>query len=166
MDEEEELAEQAAMTSATHLTPLGDMNQDSLTISMGGANLDAQSGAINMMSGSGEMVGGATTQLGGMDSTSGGQLDSGAGLGVQVARGGDTPHHVAMDSSGMCYATASMSQPLTTFTNGNGQQQVMGDSGMMQGGLILYSYNVICMLLIFNRDFERERECVCVCVCV
>ena len=156
MDEEEGLTGGGAM-SASHLTPLG-VNQ---AVSMGDSQLivpaNNQLGgggvSVSIMSasgGGGQMVMGTGGQMVvgsgvggdqvGAISASGGQIDVTGGMQqVQVGRGAvavppNNPHHIAMDSSGMCYATASISQPLTTFVNGQQQQEVMpGVSAMIQG---------------------------------
>ena len=164
MDEEEGLTEGGGATmSATHLTPLG-MNQtvsvgDTQLIVPTTTRLgveDSIGGIASASSGGpgGQMVvgsgGGQIDQLGSIG-VSGGQVDvtgggGGGGEGgigmqqMQVGRGGasaNLPHHsIAMDSSGMCYATASISQPLTTFVNGQQQQQqqmIPGAGAMIQG---------------------------------
>lgn len=151
MDEEEGLTKGGAM-SATHLTPLG-MSQ---TVSVGDAQLIVSTtnqlggeDSVNIMNtgtgAGGQMTvgdGSCNNQLGTIGVGSG-QIDisgggGGIGMQVQVARGGPSanPHHIAMDSSGMCYATASISQPLTTSVNGQQQQQqqvMPGAGGMIQG---------------------------------
>lgn len=155
MDEEEELAKAEAMKSAAaavaQLTPLEGLtiNHVNMSVSMGRANLVAptqdQVGVVggdpinitvNVMDGNGGQV---------VDTTSGGtggegQMELATGIGMQVGRGVaiSSPHRIAMDSGGMCYATASISQPLTTFANGNGQEQqhaVMDAGGILQGWL-------------------------------
>ena len=145
MDEEEGLTEGGgAAMNASHLTPLG-MNQ---TVSVGDTQLIVPT--TTRLGGEDSIGGGQIDQLGTIG-VSGGQVDvtggGGGGVGggeggigmqqMQVARGGasaNPPHHsIAMDSSGMCYATASMSQPLTTFVNGQQQQQQQQQQQMIPG---------------------------------
>ena len=124
--DEEELVEEAM--SATHLTPLEGLAIDhsNLTVSMVVPTNNQLGGSGGIMSGGHMVDSGQLGTVGGGD----GQVDITGGINVQIGRGSN-PHHIAMDSSGMCYATASMSQPLTTVTNG--QHQEMGAGGMMQG---------------------------------
>ncbi len=123
--------------------------------SIGGIVSASSSGAGGQMTvgggGGGQMTVGSD-QLGTIG-ISGGQVDvTGGGGGgggdggidmqqMQVGRGvasaNPPQHNIAMDSSGMCYATASISQPLTTFVNGQQQQQqqmIPGAGTMIQGG--------------------------------
>lgn len=167
MDEEEELAEEAMKSAAaTHLTPLEGLtiNHTNLSVSVGGAHLVAQApdqmtgsgggDSINIIS-DGQVVvgsGGGGGQMGTIDdgANMGTQVDITTGINTMqmpVGRGAANGHSIAMDSSGMCYATASISQPLTTFANGSGHQQqsVMGAGGMMQGELYLHEY--LCKIL-------------------
>ena len=159
MDEEEGLTGGGAM-NATHLTPLG-IDQ---TVSVGNTHLIVTStgqlgreDSVNIMSAGvggdsvgnqivgsgGQMV--VSNQLGTID-VGGGHMDvtgggGGGAMQVQVGRGGGAnTHHIAMDSSGMCYATASMSQPLTTFVNGQQQHQVLPGAGGMMPGTDTHTY--------------------------
>jgi hypothetical protein len=173
-----------AAMSASHLTPLGMNQTVSVgdtqlivpTTNQLGGEADSIGGIVSASSGGtgGQMTvggggGGGQMTVGsdqlGTIGVSGGQVDITGGGGdggigmqqVQVGRGAasaNPPHHIAMDSSGMCYATASISQPLTTFVNGQQQQQqqqmMPGAGAMIQGGhacthihIILYSHTDI-----------------------